>query len=112
MVEYALTLGTFEDWLRLAFILNARLSEAENVALAYAALMAIDPKQAELLAAMVLGCTSDPLPAFLGGMSDARYWASWATPRELDAYALAAFEAMQPKRQGAFLSHVRGRMAA
>ena len=112
MVGYALTLDTADGWSGLAFVLTARLAETERAALAYAALRALDQEQAELVAATVLGAAGDPLPAFLGGMSDARHWASWTSPRELDAYALAALEAMKPPRRRAFLRHAQGRMAA
>ncbi len=112
IVGYALTIGDADGWLDVAAILPARLTDAERAALAYAALRSLTPEQAELVAATLLGSAGDPLPAFLGGMSDARHWASWAAPRELGAYALSAFEAMKPERQRAFLRHVRGRMAA
>ena len=48
-----------------------------------------------------------PLPVFLTAMSDARWWASFAAPHELKAYALACVEAMQPKIRAAFLTYVQ-----
>ena len=61
------------------------------------------------LASLSMG---SPMPVFLSAMDDARWWASYASPAELKAYALACFEAMAPKVQSAFLSHVQRRTAA
>jgi hypothetical protein len=52
------------------------------------------------------------LPSFLGGMDDARFWASLATPIEVEAYGAACFEMMDPARLPDFLSFVHGRAAA
>ena len=48
----------------------------------------------------------DPLPPFLGGMDDARFWASYATRQELNAFSLACFEAMAPQDHAAFFRHI------
>lgn len=54
----------------------------------------------------------DPLPPFMGIMASARDWAAWACRAELKAYALAAYEAMNPRDQAAFLGHLDQRAAA
>ncbi len=48
-----------------------------------------------------------PLPPFLNAMDDARWWAGLASRGERKAYCLAAFEAMPPADQAAFLHHVQ-----
>lgn len=48
-----------------------------------------------------------PLPPFLNVMDDARWWADLANRSERKAYALAAFEALAPADQAAFLRHVQ-----
>lgn len=53
----------------------------------------------------------EPIPPFNGFLAEARLWADFTSPSELDAYVLAAFERMRPARQAAFLAHV-GRIAA
>ncbi|WP_299129589.1 hypothetical protein [uncultured Amaricoccus sp.] len=52
-----------------------------------------------------------PVPPFNSFLAEARQWADFTSPSELDAYALAAFDRMRPARQTAFLAHV-GRIAA
>lgn len=74
--------------------------------LARAALRALDPSDREKVASSVVSTAREPLPAFLGGMDDARFWASMATNTELKAYALAAYEALPVAEQNAFRWHV------
>ena len=88
------------------------LDRCGRLALAFAALTSLDPDDATLAAESVIGAAGSPLPPFLAPMDDARFWASLATRRELKAYALASFEAMQPADQAAFLDHVLDRRAA
>jgi len=64
------------------------------------------PEYAELTAATVMGAAGSPLPAFVGGMWEARHWASYAIRSELKTHALAAFKAMNAKNQAAFLKHI------
>lgn len=52
-----------------------------------------------------------PIPPLLNAMDEARDWASWATPLEVKAYALACYNAMPPKDQAGFLAYVTGRGA-
>ena len=58
------------------------------------------------------GGMGSPLPVFETPLADARWWAGYASPAELKAYALACYDAMRPKVQAAFLAHVqRGAVA-
>jgi len=66
-----------------------------------------DPQDACEIMAAALEDLGSPLPVLLSAMDDARWWASFATPNELKAYALACFEAMCPKVRAAFLGHVQ-----
>lgn len=106
MLGYCLTLDTPEAWAGFRFVSQVRLTEGERAMLAYFALTSLAPDHVEMTAAAVIGAAGDPLPPFLGGMEDARFWASWASPNELKAYALACFEAMEPKDQAAFYRHI------
>lgn len=106
MLGYCLCLDTPEAWHGFSLAATLSLSRQERVSLAFAALNALEADDAEMTAAAVIGATGAPLPPFLGGMDDARSWASWASHSELKAYALACFEAMTPKDQAAFYAHI------
>lgn len=106
MLGYTLTLGTPEAWAGFRYVAGVRLSEGERAMMAYFALTALRPENADLTACTAIGSAGDPLPAFLGGMEDARHWAKWANASELKAYALACFEAMSAKDQAAFFRHI------
>lgn len=106
MLGYSLTLGTAEGWGNFSYLSALRLSEAERRSLASAVLNTLSPEQAEATAAASLRAAGAPLPTFLGGMDDARFWASCASRSELKAYALAAHDAMSAKDQAAFLQHI------
>lgn len=53
-----------------------------------------------------------PVTAFRSIMLEAESWASFATRNELKCYAVAAFNAMRPSDQSAFLSLMQGRASA
>ena len=106
MMGYTLTLGDPGDWGRFSTFARARLTVTELAGLAAAALGALPEGRAFQVAASILGASGDPLPPFLGGMDDARFWASLATQQELKAYALAAYEAMGARDQAAFFRHI------
>ena len=103
---YCLTLGSFDAWSKFTTVAALRLTDTERAALAYAALKSLSPDHAELTAATVLESEGMPLPAFLGGMDEARSWATCASRNELKAYALAAFEEMTSSDQAAFFRHI------
>ena len=107
VLGYALTLGPGTGWQAFSAIAAAYLSDQEKVSLAFAALSALDPDLAEQTAAAALNAAGAPLPPFLGGMDDARYWASIASRSELKAYALAAHDALSPRDQAAFFQIIR-----
>jgi hypothetical protein len=106
MLGFCLMLDTPEAWAGFSFVAAVRLTPAERAQLASAVLAALRPDLAEEVASASLGAAGRPLPSFLGGMEDARFWASMASRRELKAYALAAFGAMGPKDQAAFFQHI------
>lgn len=112
MLGYCLTLGTADAWSGFSLVAAARLSETERAALAFAALNALELDHAEMAAAASIGTADLPLPSFLGGMAEARFWASCASRSELKAFALASFEAMNPEDQTAFFRHVDNNKAA
>ncbi len=106
VLGYSLTLGDAEGWADFSKVAALRLSDEERAALAYAVLNSLSPEQAALVAAASLRPAGAPLPAFLGGMEDARDWAARASRSELKAYALAAYDAMSAKDQTAFFRHI------
>lgn len=50
----------------------------------------------------------EPRPTQFSIMGDASWWADYATPAELKAYALACYRRMPAKDQAAFLAYVGG----
>ncbi|WP_155773883.1 hypothetical protein [Rhodovulum sp. MB263] len=106
MLAAALTLEDFDAWAAASAVWAARLTARERASLAYAALRSLEPEQAEMTAATVLRAAGAPMPPFLRGMEEARFWASLANRAELKAFALASFEAMAPRDQTAFLRHI------
>ena len=106
MLGYCLMADAPSTWAAFSVVAAARLSASERAILAFSALRSLQPAHAETAAAAALRAGGAPLPAFLGGLSDARFWASYATPQELRAYALAAYEAMGAKDQAAFFKHI------
>jgi hypothetical protein len=107
MIGFTLTLGTAQAWAGFETVARARLTLEERVALAWAALGALDtPEQAESVAEFFLTYAGGPLPPFLSPMEDARSWAQLATLKERKAYALAAYEALPMREQMAFRNHI------
>ena len=106
VLGYCLALGEADSWADFSALAAVRLSDAERLSLAFAALCSLDPDTRETVAGASLGASGDPMPAFLGGMNDARDWARFASRNELKAYALAAFDAMSAQDQGAFFQHI------
>ena len=106
MLGFSLMLGDPEAWAGFSLMARLRLSVFERAGLAVAALKSLPEDHAMMTAAAVFGAAGEPLPAFLGGMDDARSWAAMASLEELKAYALAAFEAMPQRDQAAFYRHI------
>lgn len=59
-----------------------------------------------LEAALLNMAAGQPTPALMGIMDQAAWWADFALPIELDAYALACVNRMTPPRRAAFLNYV------
>lgn len=114
---YCLLLDDLDAWLGLGCILRARLSTTERAALAYVALKALPPQQAQAVGDAALGnamlsTAGQPIAPLFNHMDEAAFWADIATPDEREAYCLASFKAMPYARQAAFLDFVQGRRAA
>lgn len=112
MLGYCLTLGTADAWSGFSFVAAERLSETERAALAFSTLNSLELDHAEMTAVAVLGLANGPIPSLLGGMDEARFWASCAARSELKAHALAAYEAMTSTDQAAFIRHITSREVA
>lgn len=114
---YSLTIGTGPGsepfWRGLTTILRAQLTREERGALAVVVLRALDHDDAvdASMTALDTGA-GQPIAPFLSHMDEAAYWADLAEPDELEAYLLAAFNRMSPRRRADFLDHVQGRQAA
>ncbi|WP_199738002.1 hypothetical protein [Falsigemmobacter faecalis] len=106
MLGYSLLLGTANAWEGFGLLAAVRLTPQERAFMAAVLLATLDAGTVQDIAATAVNAAGDPLPSFLGGMEDARSWASWASRSELKAYALACFEAMDPKDQAAFYNHI------
>lgn len=109
---YALTLGTHDAWEAASAVWQARLTESERATLSWAALRSLHHDEAVAVAELVLGGAGAPSPPFLNPVDDAAWWASIASPSEIDAYALAVVRAMAPGRRIAFLEWVQRRAVA
>ena len=93
----------------LAFILQARLDDAERLLLASSAVMALDGDERDYLcdAAVGLCCAVEPHPPLLDLRSEARNWASLATLAELKAYAAAIWNRLPESERASFLRAIR-----
>lgn len=105
----------FSAWDGFSLVLAARLTTKERAALTWSALRSLPENVAVDTAATVLPePTGAPVAPLFSHLDEASFWASYAVPEALDAYALAAFSEMTPKRQTDFLSFIqeqRGRAA-
>lgn len=112
-VGYVLTLGTTDAWWGIVPVLATRLTVHERAALAFIALKALDRETALMTAeaALSMGAGQPTAPLF-NYMDEAAFWADMADPVELDAYALATFNRMDPSRQAAFREFIAERAAA
>ncbi len=106
LLGYSLLLGTTNAWHGFGLVAAARLTAHERAFMAAVLLATLDAETVEDIAATAVGAAGGPMPPFLGAMEGARSWASLASRAELKAYALACFEAMAPKDQAAFYSHI------
>ena len=85
------------------------LDLSRRAALSWVLLRSLGPRKASWIIDALNQCWGGPntLPALLNPLDEARFWAKLASRDELDAYAFAAFERMQKRRQRAFLRYVQ-----
>ncbi|MBB05619.1 MAG: hypothetical protein CML03_08890 [Pseudooceanicola sp.] len=111
-VGYAAWLDTTDAWLGLPVVMEARLEPHQRAALAYAALRTLTPEQVAAVANTVLPNSAGmPIAPFIDPVDEAAFWADIADPDELDAYAVAIFNAMSSAKKRAFRDFA-GRAAA
>ncbi|MBN2629102.1 MAG: hypothetical protein JXR75_01020 [Rhodobacteraceae bacterium] len=74
------------------------------------AIVKCDPHDAALIIEKALSDLTfgEPRPTLFHVMDDASWWADYATPAELKAYALACFNRLSGADQRAFLAYVQG----
>jgi len=112
MLGYALTLHDYDAWEGASAVWQARLTETERAALAWAALRSLDHDDAVTVAETALGGAGAPDAPLFSEMDQAAFWADMASPSELDAYALACVRAMATGRRAAFLEYMQEKEAA
>lgn len=112
-VGYCLLLGLDADkWHGLSVVLTAHLSIEQRGAIAWAALRALPPELVLDVADAVLPKKAGmPIAPLFDPVDEAIFWISLADPDELDAYAVATFNAMSRDKKRAFQDFV-GRAAA
>lgn len=103
---YALTLHDGPAWAAFTAIAAATLQVDERAAMAGAALLSLEPEEAEGVARHCLGGAGYPAPSFLAPLPDAGIWAAAASRAELKAYLACAYEALGPRDQAAFRRHI------
>lgn len=84
---------------------RARAERATTLCLAIADCESADAAPI-LEAALISMAAGQPTPPLLSIMDQAAWWADFALPVELDAYALACVNRMTPPRRTAFLNYV------
>ncbi|QOL82658.1 hypothetical protein [Pseudooceanicola spongiae] len=107
VLGYALTLSDEVAWEGASAVWQARLEPEECAALAWAALRSLDHDGALRVAETVLGGAGTPLPPFLDPIDDALWWAAYASPNELEAYALSTFMALSQDKRREFVEYVQ-----
>lgn len=100
---YSLTLGDFKAWTKFSLLASVRLTPVERAGLAWAALRALEPEQAESVALGVLHRAGPPHVPFEAPMTEARAWTDYASEEERKAYLMATWESLPHDSQMAFL---------
>jgi len=109
---YALTLGDQDAWWNFLPVLIARLTVEERACLAFMSFKSLDGETASMTAEAALERGSRaPLPPVADPVDEAAFWVRVADTEELDAFAVAIFNAMSGPKQRAFLNFA-GRAAA
>ena len=114
-VSFALIVGDPEHWLHLKTILRGLLTTRERATLAFAALRSLSEDDRTKVAINAIPEWAEfgsPLPTFLDVAVDGRWWAENASPKEIEAYLLACFKALQRHRQIEFGQYIQVRIAA
>ena len=114
-VGIALIVGEPQQWIYLKTILQGLLMPRERAALAFAATRSFDQNDRTKIATNAIpqwAALSAPLPTFLDVANDARWWAENASPKEIEAYLLACFNALQRHRHIEFGQYIQTRIAA
>ena len=114
-VSIALIVGDPEHWLHLKTILRGLLTTRERAALAFAAMRSLSEDDRTKVAINAIPEWAElgaPLPTFLDVADDGRWWAENASPKEIEAYLLACFNALQRHRQIEFGQYIQTRIAA
>ena len=114
VVGYALTLGNAEAWQGFARWAAMRLEVEERAALAWAALRSLDAETAALTVEAAFEPEAGagmPDTTFGDPIDQAMHWVSWVNSEELDAYAVAIFNALPDAKKRDFLEYAE-RVAA
>jgi hypothetical protein len=111
LVGYALTLDQVDVWWMLSTLMRAHLTVTERASLALMALKSLDRDDAVQTVEAAFSGAGQPIAPLFGFVDQAAHWADMADPAEIEAYCVAAFNAMPPERQAAFLAYV-GRQVA
>ena len=106
MLGYALTMHDYETWEAASAVWQARLTPEECAALAWAALRSLDRDNAVEVARRFWrrGRTASPN---VSPTDEAAWWAGIASPDEIDAYAVATFNALSPAKRRHFIDFAR-----
>ena len=114
-VSIALILGEQESWLQLKILFKGYLSPQERAALAFAAMRSLSEDDRVQVAAHTIPewaeCGS-PLPTLFDLADEAKWWASNASPKELETYLLCCFNELDRHRQIEFSGYLQTRCAA
>ena len=114
-VSIALIVGEPQHWLYLKTIMAGLLLPRERAALAFAAMRFLSEDNRLKVAINAIPEWAEfgsPLPTFLDVAVDGRWWAENASPKEIEAYLLACFNALQRHRQIEFGQYIQVRIAA
>lgn len=107
MLGYALTMHDYETWEAASAVWQARLTPEECAALAWAALRSLDRDHALAVTEAVLDGAGAPLPPLFNATDEAAWWAGIASPEEIDAYAVATFNALSPAKRRDFIDYAK-----
>lgn len=114
-VSIALISGKTEHWLQLKTILRGLLTPRERAALAFAVMRSLSEDNRTKVAFNAIPEWTEfgsPLPTFLDVADDAKWWTGNASPKEIEAYLLSCFNALERHRQIEFGQYIQVRLAA